>query len=236
MRAPLVALALCALLIGVARGQEGPSDEAVERNNRGAALLQQGKLEQAVAEFQQAVEMAPKSVVVQANLAFAYERQGRTDEAIAAYRKVLELEPGNVLARNNLGNLLSRNGLYGEAVSEFEALLQRDPANATARGNLETARRNVALAKERQDRIASAVTGAEARPADPSAAYNAARLYALHGDHDNALAWLAKALELGYDQTDFLSVDPSLASLRKDPRFAKFLEERGVRAVPPLSR
>src|SRR5439155_245958 len=176
------------------------------------------------------------SVVVQANLAFAYERQGRTDEAIAAYRKVLELEPGNVLARNNLGALLGRSGRYEEAVRELETLLQRDPANATARGNLETAKRNVALTQERHDRIASAVTGAEARPTDSGAAYNAARVYALHGDHDNALAWLAKALELGYDQTDFLSVDPSLASLRKDPRFAKFLEERGVRAMPPLSR
>ena len=233
MRTALVGLALCALLIGVARGQEGPSDEAVERNNRGAALLQQGKLEQAVAEFQRAVEMAPASAAVQANLAFAYEQQGRTDEAIAAYRKVLELEPGNVLARNNLGNLLSRNGLYGEAVREFEELLRRDPANATARGNLETAKRNVALTQERRDAIASAVKASEARPADPGAAYNTARLYALYGDHDKALAWLAAALELGYEQTDFLSVDPSLVSLRKDPRFAKFLQERGVQSAQP---
>src|SRR5436309_12792235 len=101
MRAPLVALVLCTLLIGVARGQEGPSDEAVERNNRGAALLQQGKLEQAVAEFQRAVEMAPTSAAGQANLAFAYEQQGRTDEAIAADGRVLELEPGSVLRRDD---------------------------------------------------------------------------------------------------------------------------------------
>ncbi len=73
----------------------------------------------------------------------------------------------------------------------------------------------------------------EARPADPGAAYNAARLYALYGDHDKALAWLATALELGYEQTDFLSVDPSLVSLRKDPRFAKFLQERGFQSAQP---
>jgi superkiller protein 3 len=177
--------------------------------------------------------MAPTFVVVQANLAFAYDRQGRSDEAIAAYRKVLELEPGNVLARNNLGNLLSRNGLYGDAMREFEELLRRDPANATAKGNLETAKRNVALTQERRDAIASAVKASEARPADPGAAYNTARLYALYGDHDNALAWLATALELGYEQKDFLSVDPSLASLRKDPRFAKFLEDRGIQRAQP---
>src|SRR5437867_2779655 len=169
MRAPLVALVLCTLLIGVARGQEGPSDEAVEQNNRGAALLQQGKLEQAVAEFQRAVEMAPASAVVHANLGYAYDRQGRTDEAIAAYRKVLELDPGNALARNNLGNLYSKNGLHDDAIREFEELLRRDPANAGARGNLETARRNKALAQERQDQIAGAAKGAEARPADARA-------------------------------------------------------------------
>ena len=233
VRAPLVALALCALLSGVADAQDAPSDEAVERNNRGTALLQQGKLEQAIAELQQAVERAPAAVVVRANLAYAYDRQGRSDEAIAAYRKVLELEPGNALARNNLGTLYSRNGLYDEAIREFEALLQRDPANATARRNLENARRNMTIAQERQAQITGALQGAEARPADPRAAYHAARVYALQGDHDNALAWLAKAIELGFEQMEFLSVDPSLAGLRKDPRFAKFLEERGVQAGPP---
>ena len=93
MRTPLLALALCALLIGVAHGQDGPSDAALERNNRGAALLTQGKLEEAIAELRQAVDMASTYVVARSNLAYAYERQGRFDEAIAEYRKVLDLEP-----------------------------------------------------------------------------------------------------------------------------------------------
>lgn len=233
MRSPLVALALWALLTGVAHGQERPAGEAVERNDRGAALLQQGKVEQAITEFQQAVEAAPASVVAHANLAYAYERQGRIAEAIAGYRKVLGLEPGNALARNNLGTLYDKNGRYDEAILEFEELLQRDPGNATARGNLESARRNKALVQERQVQIAGALKEAGARPADPRAAYGAARVLALHGDHDNALAWLAKALDLGFDQMDFLSVDPSLAGLRKDPRFAKLLEGRRAQGGPP---
>lgn len=233
MRSSLLAWALCALLVGVAHAQDAPSDEAVERNNHGAALLKQGKLEDAVAEFRQAVEMAPAYAVAHTNLAYAYDRQGRIDEAIATYRKVLELEPGNALARNNLGTLYSKNGLYGEAIREFEELLQRDPANATARGNLEAARRNSALAQERQDQTARAVKGAEARPKDPRAAYDVARVYAQQGDNDNALAWLGTALELGYDRMDFVSVDPSFASLRKDPRFAKLLEERRAQERQP---
>ena len=233
MRSPLVAWALCALLAGVAHAQDAPPDEAVERNNRGAALLKQGKLEDAVAELRQAVETAPAYAVAHANLAYAYDRQGRIDEAIATYRKVLELEPGNALARNNLGTLYSKNGLHDDAIREFEELLQRDPANATARGNLENARRNRALVEERRDRAARALKGAEASPKDPRVAYNLARVYAEQGDNDNALAWLGTALELGYDRMDFVSVDPSFATLKKDPRFAKLLEERGAQGRQP---
>jgi superkiller protein 3 len=233
VRQPLVRLALCALLIGVAHAQEAPPDEAVERNNRGAALLKQGKLEEAIAQLRQAVEMAPAYAVALTNLAWAYDKQGRLDEAIAAYRKVVELEPGNSIARNNLGTLLSRTGRHDDAVLEFEALLERDPANATARGNLEAAKRNKAIVQERQDRTAGAMKGAAARPNDPRAAYDVARVYAQQGDNDNALAWLGKALELGYDRMDFVSVDPALAGLRTDPRFAKLLEDWRARTARP---
>jgi len=226
LRAPLLALALCALLIGVARGQDGTSDAAVERNNRGAALLTQGKLEEAIAELRQAVEIAPAYVVAHSNLAYAYERHERSDEAIAEYRKVLELEPGNSLARNNLGALYAKIGRYDDAIREFEELLRRDPTNATAKRNLDNARHNTAIVQERQDQIGQTMRVIDARPNDPRAAYDAARIYAQQGNNDQALAWLAKALDLGFAPTDFVSVDPALTGLRKDPRFSTLLAER----------
>ena len=231
MKSTLFALALCALLVGVAQGQDKTADQkradaAAQQNARGAALLKEGKLDEAVTELQQAAEGAPKSAVVQANLAYAYERQGRIDDAVAAYRKALELDPGNGIARNSLASLYAKRGLYDDAVRELEDLVQRDPANATARTNLESAIKNKAITQERQDQVAGALKGAEARPNDPGAAYNAARVYARLGDADQAFAWLAKALELGYDKIEYLSLDPSLASLKKDPRFLKLLEER----------
>jgi tetratricopeptide (TPR) repeat protein len=226
MRTPLLALALCALLIGVAHAQQAPSDEAVERNNRGAALLQQGDLEEAIAALRQAVDMVPAYVVAHANLAYAYERQERPEEAIAEYRKVLELEPGNSLARNNLGALYSKNGRYDEAILEFEEVLRRDPGNATARGNLDNARRNKGVVQERQEQIGRTLTVVDARPNDPRAAYDAARIFAQQGNNDQALAWLTKAFDLGFAQVDFVSVDPALTGLRKDPRFSTLLEER----------
>jgi len=226
MRASLLALALCGLLIGVAEGQKKPSDTAALSNARGVALLKDGKIEEAVEELRKAAEADPKSAVIQSNLAYAYDRQGRTDDAVAAYRKALEIEPGNALARNNLGTLYGKKGLHDDAVREYEELVQRDPGNATARANLENAIKNKATVQERQDQIGVALKGADSLPSDPRAAYNAARVYARLGDIDNAFTWLAKALDLGYDQIDYLSLDPSLANLRKDPRFLKLLEER----------
>ena len=231
MRTPFIALALGVLLVGVAHGQDKTADQkradaAAQQNARGAALLREGKAEEAIVELQQAVDAAPSSVLFQSNLAYAYDRQGKVDEAVAAYRKVIELDPKNAVARNNLANLYSKKGQYEDAIREFEDLLQLDPANATARANLESATRNKGIAGQRQDQIGAALKAAEASPKDPRPAYDAARAYARLGDAENALAWLARAFELWYDKLDYLNADPDLASLRKDPRFTKLLDER----------
>jgi len=222
----LIALTLCALLPGAARGQNKAADAAAQQNARGAALLKDGKFEEAVAELQKAADAAPTSAVVQSNLAYAYDRQGKTEEAVAAYRKALELDPKNTIVRNNLANLYSKQGLHEDAAREYEDLVQRDPGNATAKANLDAMVKNKAVLQEKKEQTSSAVQGADSKPKDPQAAYNAARVYARLGDADQALTWLNKALDLGYDQFDYLSLDPSLVNLKKDPRFLKLLEER----------
>ena len=225
-RVALIALTLCALLPGAARGQNKAADAAAQQNARGTALLKDGKFDEAVAELQKAADAAPTSAVIQSNLAYAYDRQGRTEDAVAAYRKALELDPANTIVRNNLANLYSKQGQYEDAARELEDLVQRDPGNATAKANLEAMQKNKAVLQERKDQVSSALQGADAKPKDPQAAYNAARVYARLGDNDQALTWLNKALDLGYDQFDYLSLDPSLVNLKKDPRFLKLLEER----------
>jgi len=225
-RVALIALTLCALLPGAARGQNKAADAAAQQNARGTALLKDGKFDEAVAELQKAADAAPTSAVIQSNLAYAYDRQGKTEEAVAAYRKALELDPKNTIVRNNLANLYSKQGLYEDAAREYEDLVQRDPGNTSAKANLDAMVKNKTVLQERKDQTASAVQGADAKPKDPQAAYNAARVYARLGDADQALTWLNKALDLGYDQFDYLSLDPSLVNLKKDPRFLKLLEER----------
>lgn len=59
----------------------------------------------------------------------------------------------------------------------------------------------------------------------PTAAYNAACVYALKGDKDQAFAWLDKAVGYGFQGTEYLDNDTDLDNLRQDPRFAKVVEK-----------
>lgn len=229
MKRLLGAWVIAGLMAAIAHAQPAPSEEAVRRNNRGAELLKQGKAAEAVVDLRAAIDMAPDFVTAQANLAYAYEQSGQVPEAITAYEKLLELDPDNAAARNNLAVVYGRSGRHDDAIRELETLLQRDPGDPAARRNLEIAKRNKGILDERDQRSGAAVKAAEARPHDPRAAYDVARVYAQQGEHDAALTWLGKAFALGYDQIDFVNVDPALARLRNDPRFGKLVEGRGTR-------
>jgi superkiller protein 3 len=201
------------------------SDAAVRRNNFGAELLRQGKLAEAIAEFRQAVTADPGYAAAWRNLGFALDKQGQLDEAVAAYQKAVALEP-EPNAHNNLGVLYDKQGRSAEAIREFEMALKLDPGNAAVRKNLETARQNQGILQERQTRIAEAQKEFEARPRDPRAAYNLARVYASLDEKDHALTWLKKALDLGFDDPAFVRSDPVMAGLRNDPLFTRILERR----------
>lgn len=55
--------------------------------------------------------------------------------------------------------------------------------------------------------------------------YNLACAYALQGERDRALEWLAEGLRLRPDLADWSKQDPDLASLRDDPRYLALLAQ-----------
>lgn len=63
----------------------------------------------------------------------------------------------------------------------------------------------------------------ELEPANPTVHYNLACSLALAGESEKALEALEHAVELGYDDADFLSNDDDLESIRDTPRFVQLL-------------
>jgi tetratricopeptide (TPR) repeat protein len=127
---------------------------------------------------------------------------------------------------NNLGVLYTNNGKYEEAIQTIEQGLKLDPSNTALQKNLENAKTKQKAVQARDTKIAEIQKQADARPNDPEAAYRVARAYASFDLKEEALEWLGKAVQRGFNDLRFAKEDPLMAELRKDPRFARLLEGR----------
>ncbi len=102
----------------------------------GTALLQQGRLTEALAPLQQAAELAQGDAQPHNNLGNTYVKLGRLPEAEASYRRALELNPGFIEAHYNLGNTLLKQGRLTEAEASYRRALELKPGFAEVHNNL----------------------------------------------------------------------------------------------------
>ncbi len=202
------------------------SEEAVELNKVGTQLFEKGQADAAIIEFQKAIRLDTRYLPARLNLAYAYEKMNRLEEAINAYREAISAQPQNFFAHNNLGVLYDKQGLYDSAIAEFETALQIETNNEMARKNLDIARKNKSTAEKREGEVLRAEKEAQAKPNDPQASYNVARLHAQYGNKDAALEWLTKAIKQGYRDLAYLRADPAFKDLRQDRAFEQLLAEK----------
>lgn len=101
--------------------------------NLGVGLAASGRLEEAVAELETALEIDPGSDVAHTNLASALYRLGRLDEAEQHCRLALALNPGRPEAHYNMGVILAARGHHELAREHFRRALELNPHLAAAR-------------------------------------------------------------------------------------------------------
>jgi tetratricopeptide (TPR) repeat protein len=96
-------------------------------------LAREGKLAEALDQFQQAALAQPANPKVHNMLGVVLTQMGRLEDADKAYTRALELAPGLMAARKNRAvNAFSRK-LYPEAAREFEALARLEPKDFVPR-------------------------------------------------------------------------------------------------------
>ena len=91
------------------------ADTRVQHHMAGLKLFGQGKFVEALAEYQQALELSPDWPEVMNAVAIAQSKLGRHDEAIATIRRVIELTPEDPFAYTSLSIFLQRQGKIPEA-------------------------------------------------------------------------------------------------------------------------
>ena len=81
----------------------------------GAALLIEGRIDEAITELVKESKKEPSTATVWQNLACAYLRKGQDESARAALKRLHELEPDNAFAWLNFMRLASKRGDLSEA-------------------------------------------------------------------------------------------------------------------------
>ncbi|NJM56407.1 MAG: tetratricopeptide repeat protein [Synechococcales cyanobacterium RU_4_20] len=119
---------------------EGLWSEAIDRmpnnpatwSNRGNARVSQFKLEEAIADFDHASELAPDQPGPYLNRGTAWEGLRQWERAIADYNRALALDPDDPVALNNRGNAEGARGNWDAAKQDFHRAAELAPGFALA--------------------------------------------------------------------------------------------------------
>jgi predicted O-linked N-acetylglucosamine transferase (SPINDLY family) len=205
---------------------------AAYRNSLGEAYREWGRLDEAAACYQAALERNAALAEAHSNWGVVLESQGNLDEAAARFRQALAIKADLPEAHSNLGCVLVRQGRIDEAIACHQRALQLAPGFAYAQNNLGEAYRMIGKLDAAAECFRRAIEGM------PDAAEVHSNLGAvLHrqGKLDEAVACYCRAIalkpgwaeahaNLGNARKDQGRLDEALESYRRalaiDPRFA----------------
>jgi len=105
-------------------------------DNLGNILMQEGRVDDAIDHYRQALRIRPDSAKTACNLGVALLQKGNTNEATACFQKAIAAKPDYAQAYNNLGNALLKLRRVPEAVACYRKAIKIDSGYADAHANL----------------------------------------------------------------------------------------------------
>ena len=102
----------------------------------GNTLKELGRLDEALASYNQAIALKPDYAEAHSNLGNTLKELGRLDEAEASYTQAIALKPDFAEAHSNLGNTLKELGRLDEAEASYKQAIALKPDFAEAHSNL----------------------------------------------------------------------------------------------------
>ncbi len=122
--------------------------------NAGVDLQSRQLYDQALDEYNLALQLDPNNASILVNLGTAYQAKGDFANAISKYQQALQLDPNNAAAKQGIQTATAQNqeklqkeisstaddlfkqGKYDEAIQKYKQLLDADPKNAAAHFDL----------------------------------------------------------------------------------------------------
>ena len=213
------------------QGAENEYRRAIELNPKyatarhwyAAQLLVQGRLDQALQEIKIAQQLDPLSLGINKDHAVILLYARDYDKALEQCRKTLEIEPSLGAMSTYIAQIYELQQRYPEAVAELEKAHAAAPGDAEISYALGQAYALVGK-KDEALKISSELSERQNVYLPKEAAY----LYYLLGEKEQAIAILQKAAENHILAVAELKMDPRLTELRKDARIAELLQKIGL--------
>lgn len=154
----------------------------------------------------------------------ALRHGGDPSRAIPEYLATIELDPSFGAAYMQLAWAYTLAGRYAEADEAYRkyADLAAEPDTLALSALIAARRGRTADASRKLSRLIEGVDRGE------FAAYDVASVLALLGRNDEAFQWLGRSIDKREPAATELLQDPSLRTLRGDPRFTALLRRMGI--------
>lgn len=113
-------------------GREGLSDqlkEAAHHNNTGIDLVRRKRFEEAIEEYDKAIELNPNDPRIHSNKGLALANLERFEEALAEFKKAIGLDPDDSTYHISKGITLTNLRRAEEALLEFDKATGLEPKN-----------------------------------------------------------------------------------------------------------
>jgi len=104
----------------------------------GTAFFGEGKFEEALPYYREALRLSPKHPEANYDLGTALLKTERFDDAITCFNRALELKPTFAHAQNNLGKALLKLGRFDEALAHLARAVALTPNDPEAHYNVGT--------------------------------------------------------------------------------------------------
>ncbi len=211
--------------VGLTQYQNGNSDKAIEVIDAGLArfpqdyrlyyikalsLQSKNELDEAIRNYESAVELNSEDVNILSALALAYDTQGMYSRSEETYEKALKLDATNALILNNYAyNLSERDKNLDKALEMAKVAVEKEPNNSSYLDTIGWIYFKMKKYKPAMEYIKKSL---EVNHGSAVVLEHLGDVYDASGDRDNALRYWKKAFELAPDNAklkqkiDFKSV------------------------------
>jgi tetratricopeptide (TPR) repeat protein len=191
------------------RETSSPTEASVVWNKLGIAYQQQDYYAAARKAYEKALRLNQGAAEAWNNLGTTYFFATKYKKSVKYYQHAIALEPNSPAFHVNLGTSYTHIKKYPQAVEEYRVALTLDPTILTEHGTNGTVM--------------------QPRLVDAEYFYYLAKVFASLGRAPEAVRYLRRAFEEGFDNVKRLDQDPDFLKISKNPDYA------ALRKNPPAA-